>query len=352
VRILHVIQELRTGGAERIVVSLVRGAEAAGHEVAVASAPGALLEELDGRHFPLPLLRRRVWRVPGAAWTLRQALRAWRSDLVHCHNPGMALVTSAATGRGRRPPAIASVHGVPIEDWSATVRVLRVAGLPVVACGPNVEAALSGRQVRVLDTIWNGVAAAPPPADREALELEWRIPAGHRLIVAVGRLFPQKNHALAVRALAALPAATLAILGEGPLRSELEQEAAAAGVADRVVLAGVRTDAREIMGAADAVVMPSVWEGLSLTALEALAAGTPFVAADVPGLGDLVTHERDGLLVPGGDADTLAAALRRVLDDPELAARLGSGGKRLAAAHTEERMVEQFLELYARQSGS
>jgi glycosyltransferase involved in cell wall biosynthesis len=348
VRILHVIQELRTGGAERIVVSLARGAEAAGHSVAVAAAPGALSQELDGELFTLPLLSRRPWRVPGAARTLRRALRSWRPDLVHCHNPGMALVTSAATRRGRRPPALASIHGVPVEDWPATVRVVRLAGLPVVACGPNVEAALSGRRLRLLETIWNGVGPAPAPADREALEREWRVPAGGRLVVAVGRLVPQKNHALAVRALTALPDVTLAILGEGPLRAELEQEGRAAGVADRVVLAGVRTDARAVMGAADAVVMPSVWEGLSLTTLEALAAGTPLVATDVPGLGELITNERDGLLVPGGDERALAHALRRVLDDRGLAGRLGEGGRRLAAEHTEERMVEQFLALYER----
>jgi glycosyltransferase involved in cell wall biosynthesis len=155
-----------------------------------------------------------------------------------------------------------------------------------------------------------------------------------------------KNYRLAIRALDDVPDATLALLGEGPLHTALEREAEQAGVADRVVFAGLRHDAREIIGAADAVVIPSRVEGLPLVALEALAAGTPIVATDVRGLRELLTDGETALLVPPGSAQPLAAALRRVLDDDALAAQLGAAGLRLAAEHTEERMVDGFLALY------
>ena len=342
------IQELRTGGAEQVVASLVRGSTERGHEVAVAAAPGAVADELGLRPFPLPLLERRPWRIPLGAWSVFRAIRSFRPDVVHAQNPAMALLVALATGRGRRPPGLVSVHGVPESDYRATARLLRAAGMPVVACGPGVESGLTDAGFAGAETIPNAVPPAPAPRDRAELERELGIPAGGRLVVAVGRLVPVKNHALAIQAIADVPDATLAILGEGPLQEELRRQAASLGVADRVVLTGLRADARAIMGAADAVVVPSVGEGLPLVALEALAGRTPVVATSVRGIRELLTDGRDSLLVPAGDAAALAAALRRVLEDETLAAGLAEAGAELAAPYTETRMVESYLSLYER----
>jgi glycosyltransferase involved in cell wall biosynthesis len=347
-RILHVIQEMRTGGAERIVVPLAHGAMAHGHNVALAAAPGPLAEELGIKRFPMPLVRRRPSAIPGAALALRRALHAWNADLVHCHNPGMAAATALATLRGRHPHALVSVHGVPDEDWASATRVLRISGLPAVACGPGVEGALADGGYAAIATIPNAVGPAPQPAERATLERDWGLDPKHTLIVSVGRLVPQKNQALAVRALAHVPAATLVIVGEGPLADELKGEAADAGVADRVVFAGLRPDARAILGAADVVVLPSVWEGLPLVALEALAAGRPIVATAVRGLRELLTDEVDALLVEANDEHALAKALRRLLTDPGLARRLGENAHARASDFSEEKMVESYLDLYSK----
>jgi glycosyltransferase involved in cell wall biosynthesis len=348
VRVLEVIQELRTGGAERVLVSVAEGARAAGHEVAVAAAPGELEPELGAERFPLPLVARRPWRLVEAALTVRRAVATWRPELVHAHNPTMAVaVALALVGRGL-PPALVSAQGTAEEDWPTATRLLRLARLPVVACGPGVAAALEERGIAPVATIANAVGPAPPPADRQTLEREWGLTPGTRLVVAVGRLVEQKHHALAVRALAAVPGATLVLVGEGRLRGELERLAAELGLSDRVVLAGLRGDARAIMGAADAVVLPSHWEGLPLTGLEALASGTPLVATAVRGSRELLRDGEDALLVPAGDAEALAAALRRVLDERGLASRLSTGGLRSAAAASEEAMVAAYLDLYER----
>jgi glycosyltransferase involved in cell wall biosynthesis len=259
----------------------------------------------------------------------------------------MALATGLATRRGRRLPGLVTVHGVPEEDWPAAARLVRLSGLGAVACGPGVAEALREHGCEPLATVANAIGPAPSRADRGELERAWAIPPGTRLVLAVGRLVEQKNHALAIEALAGVPNAVLVIAGDGPLRSELERVAAEAGVADRVVLAGVRTDARALMGAADAVVLPSRWEGLPLTGLEALASGTPLVATAVRGTRELVVDGRDALLVPE-DAEALAHALRRVLDDRALAARLAAAGRRVPGSGSEDELVAQFLALYER----
>jgi glycosyltransferase involved in cell wall biosynthesis len=346
-RILHVIQELSVGGAERVVVALVRGSRAAGHAVAVAAGPGAFGDDLDADRFPVPLVHRRLSRLPLAMRAVARACRQFGPDLVHAHNPGMAAAASPATRRGRRPPGLATIQGVPDEDYARAARVLRLAGLPLVACGPGVATALAEHGLSVRATIVNSVPPAVEPADRRALAEELGLRNGQRLLVAVGRLAAQKNHALAIRALARVPTATLAIIGTGPLRQRLEREAEEAGVRDRVVFAGVRADARAVMGAADAVVLPSAWEGLPLVGLEALAAGTPLVATAARGVRELLTDGETALVVPSGDERALGQAIERVLDDRELADRLRRNGLELAAAHSEEAMVARYHQLYA-----
>jgi glycosyltransferase involved in cell wall biosynthesis len=338
VRILHVIQELGTGGAERILISAYRGAREAGHEVFVAAAPGPLASELEAEPFPLPLVRRRPWRLPVAALALRRAVRASRPDVIHAYNPTMALAAGLVSARGRRPPGLVNLQGVAEDDWPATVRLVRLSGLAPVACGPGVAAALEERALRPVATVPNAVGPAPPPGER-------LVPESTKLAIAVGRLVDQKNHELAIRAITQVPGATLAIVGDGPLRGELERLAKELDAP--VLFTGVRRDARALMGAADVVVMPSRWEGLPLTALEALASGTPLVATNVRGLRELLADGEDALLVPE-EPEALAAALRRLLDDPELAARLSDAGRQVEGAGSDEALVAGFLALYER----
>jgi glycosyltransferase involved in cell wall biosynthesis len=344
--ILHVIQELRFGGAERVLAALCSGARAVGHRVSVAAAPGELGDEIDAQQFPMPMLGRRISKIPAGVAAVRHALSASQADIVHCHNPGVALITSLATRRGRRPPGLVTMHGVPDGDYPRAAKALRLAGLPTIACGPGVAQALEDEGLRVRDTIVNGITAPPTPTDRAALEEELGISRTAPLLVSVGRLVVQKNHSLALHALRSIPGAMLLIVGDGPLRQQLELESTRLGVRDRVVFAGVRPDARAIIGSADALVLVSRWEGLPLVALEALAAGTPVVATAVRGVRELLKDGHDSLLVAPGDDSAVARAVTRLLDDGSLAARLTREGLTSVGLYSEKQMVERYLRAY------
>lgn len=258
----------------------------------------------------------------------------------------MALATALATVRGRRRPALVSVQGVPPADYGDASRALRLAGLPVVACGRQVVRALEASGATVHAVVENAVG--PPPSARPRAELarEFGLDAGAPLMVSVGRLVPQKDHGLAVRALAEVPGAVLIVLGEGPERAAIQDVAYRHGVTHRVRLAGSRSDAREIVGAADVVVGASRWEGLPLAIIEAMAASRPVVATRVIGLEELIDDGRNGLLVPSGDATAMATAVRRLIGDPVLSARLGRNASATARNYSEEGMIGAYLSVY------
>jgi glycosyltransferase involved in cell wall biosynthesis len=346
VRVLHVIQEMGPGGAERVVVTLAAQARRAGHEVAVASSPGSLEAEFDGLRFEMPLIRRDVRKLPSAVAALASIVRRWSPDILHCHNPTMGLVAAVATGRGAWRPALVSVHGVPEEDYERSSRILRLTGFMSVACGPGVEAALREHGVRRARTIVNGVSPAPPPATRQELLDRFGIPVDVPLVAAAGRLAPQKDHATAIRALAALPWASLILIGDGPLREPLDRLISDLGLGERVHRVGAQPEARRFIGTADSVVISSRWEGLPLVALEALAAGVPLVATDVRGNRELLRDGHDAVLIPPGDPTALARAIEGCLLDDARRGDLVAGGLRTATLYTEERMYSGFSALY------
>jgi glycosyltransferase involved in cell wall biosynthesis len=150
--------------------------------------------------------------------------------------------------------------------------------------------------------------------------------------------------------LAGVPGASLVILGTGPLQGELEELARVEGVDERLALPGTRADARAIMAGADAVVLPSRWEGLPLVGLEALAAKTPLVATAARGIREVFEDGVHCILVepePGAMAD----GIRRVLADHRLAGRLVTAGAALAASYSDEVMAERFDSLYGEVAG-
>ena len=167
------------------------------------------------------------------------------------------------------------------------------------------------------------------------------------MLLALGRLHENKAFDVLLAAMAQLPEVWLWLAGSGPLETELKRQAARLGVAGRVRFLGWRDDLPALAAAADLIVVPSRHEPLGNVVLEAWAQRRPLVAAASQGPGALIRTEQSGLLVPVDDAPALAAAIRRVLEEPGLAGRLVEGGwAAFQADYTEEKCVARYLALF------
>ncbi|HEV8104189.1 MAG TPA: glycosyltransferase [Gaiellaceae bacterium] len=192
-----------------------------------------------------------------------------------------------------------------------------------------------------LEVIHNGVADEPvEPASRQA---------PGPLVGGVGRLEPEKGFDVLVRAVATLPGVTMTVLGEGDERARLTALATELGIGDRLLLPGWSSAPRPQIASFDAFVLCSLTESFPLVVPEAMLAGTPIVASDVGSVSEAVENGVTGLLVPAGDPEALAAALRRVLSDPGLADRLRTAAREKAVREfTAGAMARAYTALYDR----
>jgi len=188
-------------------------------------------------------------------------------------------------------------------------------------------------------------------ASRRRIRTEWGLAEGVRLIVTVARLSYEKGLPTFIEALVRIarrhPTIVAAIVGEGPMRSELTGRIEVAGLTGRVRLVGFRPDVADVLAAADVFCLPSYMEGLPNVVLEASAAGLPVIASKVGGVPEVVIDERTGLLVPPKSADALATAIDRVVSDTCLARRLAEAGRRrVEECFSAKIAAEKYMTLY------
>jgi glycosyltransferase involved in cell wall biosynthesis len=356
-RLQVVISEMGVGGAEKMVVECLRDGAAHGDELALLGASGPLDEELQG----LPV-RRRFLPTSRSAPALLRSLgivsrftRGFRPDLVHSHNVKVTAVARFGTQLAAplaRPPLLTTFHGVPLEEEDQTVKVLRLADL-VVCVSEDLKGHLEakGFPPQKLRVIPNGVSDPTPlsSARRAELDAELGLDAEAEVVSIVGRLVTQKAHERLLAAAAAVkekrPRARFLVVGDGERRAELEAIADDLNLGEALLFTGIRSDAADVIARSDLLVFSSVWEGLSIAALEALARGVPVVSTDVAGARELLTSGA-GVIVPH-DADALGAAISDALADPAARERMGAEGRRLHAERfSVARMNADYRELY------
>lgn len=204
-------------------------------------------------------------------------------------------------------------------------------------------------------TVCNAVDLKPfeRAGDKAALNDQLGLEAHSRLVATVGRLTEQKGHCYLIDAatsvVSAYPDTHFLFIGDGELRDELELQVQQAGLSQNVHFLGIREDVPDLLAAVDLFVLPSLWEGLSVALLEAMAAGKPMVATMVSGTIQAMTHGETGLLVPPCDSQALARAIAQLLSDPAQAQAMGQKAKQHVIANfSAQKQAEEHLALYHR----
>jgi glycosyltransferase involved in cell wall biosynthesis len=297
---------------------------------------------------------------PGTFQALLKVLREKQADIVHLHGYGATTFGRLCAWR-MRIPAILHEHANHVDTpWFQKLADWFLAPHTDLAIAVSQSTGEFTTRARLMPEERTKVVYLGAPLDefarpRSAAEIESAraalgIPPGTTAIGTVTRLMPAKGNKHLVDAapavLQAHPDVRFFIIGEGELRSELESQAAALKLGDRLVFTGFTRDVAAALSALDLLVFPSLAEGTPLTMFEALAMGKPIVATDADGLIDVLTDRRDALVVPKGDASRLAAAINSLLETPALAASLATEARNTGARYDIGAFVRKMERLY------
>jgi glycosyltransferase involved in cell wall biosynthesis len=299
---------------------------------------------------------------------LTRLLREYHPDIVHTHLIHGDLYGIPAAGRAKVPCILSTRHNDDAFRRRFLLRALNRALMRRAARVITISHALARFTIEIEGTPPEKVVPIHYGLEAPALDGEARqrararlgVDEGTPLVGAVGRLVWQKGFDVLLDAFhqvrRSLPQVRLVIVGDGPLRAPLRQQATRLGIERMVDFAGWRPNARDLMPAFDVLAVPSRWEGFGLVTLEAMGCARPIVASKVSALPEIVVHGETGLLVPAEAPDTFALALVDMLGHPGRAATMGQAGyERLRLVFSVERMVTATLErayLYATHEGS
>ncbi len=241
-----------------------------------------------------------------------------------------------------------------VVDW-----LLRKRTDVAVAVSNAVKAfMMHGRSIpeEKIEVIWNGIDLkqfqnVPEERVRRFRE-QHGLPENAKIIGTVTRLREEKGNAYLIEAAAEVlrqePETTFVLIGDGPLRDSLQQQAQELGIGEKVLFTGFVTDVHAALAALDIVVLPSLREGFGLALVEAMAAGKPVVATKVGGMIELARHERSALMVYEADSPALAQAILRLIREPALAQQLAAQAKEDSARFSIEENVRALEALYGR----
>jgi glycosyltransferase involved in cell wall biosynthesis len=281
-------------------------------------------------------------------------------SVVHAHGLRASIDSGRAT-RATRALAFSTIHNLVLPEISGPLRAAMFRRAEPLAVRWNDHVFAPSRDIaeRLRDAATDhaskvevlhlGVAPpARPPRDREEVRQELGVGPTDQLLVTVARLAPQKALDVLLRALERLPQRVhLAVIGSGPLESDLKSLADRVGVSPRVTWLGYRSDPQDQVAAADVFCLSSVWEACSLAAQEAMLLRVPVVATDVGGMPELIDDGVSGRLVPTGDHRAFAAAVGQLLATPDERDRLtANAAVHLAEDFSRDRMLERLRRAY------
>ncbi len=368
-RVVHVITRLIRGGAQVTLYNLVRGLGMRGIPCEVVTGPeagteGSILEEVRALGVPVTVidsLRREIHplRDAEALMALAAHLRGRRPSLVHVHTSKAGLLGALAARIACVPAVVYTPQGHIFAREGAIPGVTdRPLLHPLFLALRRLAESLSDRVVALTPAdLEEQVALGLAPREKYAVihngvdpepfrDLPSRRGAGEPLVMAVGRLSPEKGQDVLLEALALLPGVRGALVGDGSLRPALEERASRPDLSGRVRFLGLRADVPACLAEADLFVLPSRYEAQGMVVVEAMMAGLPIVATRVGGVPGILEDGKTGRLVPPADPTAMAAGIRETLAEGGRA--MGEAARQHALRHLDTgSMVEAYARLYA-----
>ena len=297
---------------------------------------------------------------PATLPALLKVIDRKKIDILHLHGYG-ATTFGRLAGAMRRLPTVVHEHAnltdTPWFQKIADTALEPVTDIAIAVSQSTADFVINARRIpaRKVKVVYLGVPLEEFSRERSGPEIRAArealgITPGDIAIGTVTRLHDSKGNSYLVEAarlvLNERPRARFFVVGEGPLREPLEQQARASNLGDRFTFAGFAKDVAGVVSAFDISVFPSLWEGTPLTVFEALAMGKPIVATDADGLVDVLTHERDAIIVPKRDARALADGLIRVIDEPQTRERIGAAACETGKQYDITAFVRKMERLY------
>ncbi len=358
-RIVLLIPTMVLGGAEKQLCLLAENLPRDQFDVHVMllTHDGPRSDRLRQAGIPVTLIGKRFKADPSALFRLRAELRRLKPDIVHTWLFAANSFGRVAARMAGVPHIFASERCVDLWKTESQFWIDRRLARFTEAITTNSSGVKDfyvhhGIDPDLFRVIPNGIEPrSATPIDREEVYRRLGVPSDHKLILAVGRLWPQKRYRDLIWAAELLATLrediTLVIIGDGPQRGELLRFRDAVTKPDRVRFAGNRADVEQLLPHADLFWIGSEFEGQSNSLIEAMQAGLAVVASDIPGNRDLVLPGETGRLVELGDAADFARQSGFLLEHREQAARLGEAAReRIAREFTVEAMVEQHIAMY------
>lgn len=361
-RVLHVIDSFRPGGAQELIATIIRYAGTDfSHECASFVGPGPVGEELRAQGIPVAYLANRKWQLARAALDLRRIIRRTSPDVVNLHLECSTLVGLLFRSRNAPPKYVVTVHA--LREQLPRMFYPLFKHLANRAEGIIVEDRVSRRQVASTGYPDDRIHLVPigtdyhdRATDRQdqgpGIREEFGIPDAAPLLLNVARLHPIKGQAHLLRAFASIrrrvPDCRLIIVGWGPDEKPLTELATRLRLKQSVVFAGPRRDLARFYAEANVFAMTSLEENMGVVIYQAMAMGLPVVSFDAGSIAEIIDDRRTGLLVKAGDVDALADQLATVLEEPASFRRtIGTAARRrIESEYSAETMTRRYETVY------
>jgi glycosyltransferase involved in cell wall biosynthesis len=382
INVLHVLRDLGVGGTQEVVKTLAK--ELSKHNcrpIVCAFEDGYLRQEIEKSGVKVEILKCRSYRfsnVPqfvayllSTRRKLNALIQKYNIEIVQVHAiPLIALLLLTLTVRTDMKVLIWTIHNVKffhvhkplIRRMYETLYRLganRVSG--IIAVSDEVRSSIIrriGPVQKKISTIYNGVDVSEYEhiSGSEIVKKSLGLNQDELVISTVATLTTQKGHKYLIDAASTIvsryPNVIFCFIGDGPLKKQLQTRVRSLNLSEKIRFLGNQTEIPEILGASDFFVLPSLWEGLSIALLEAMAAAKPIVATSVSGTQLVMIPNKTGIVVKPGDSSQLATAIIKLISNPIMAKNMGiTARKRAIEAFSAQKQAKDHMVLYRRLIG-